>query len=79
MKPGPAGSGFDDPAGDRLMALIGGGLVTQAIAVCAELGLVDRLADGRRTPQARAASAGCDVGGLERLMQALVAARRGEH
>lgn len=48
VEPDAMDAGRADPAADRPMALIGGGLVTQAIAVCAELGLADRLADGLR-------------------------------
>jgi len=63
----------DETPAAALMRLVNGYQVSQAIAVAAELGLADLLADGPRTADELAASAGAHPGALYRLLRALAA------
>jgi predicted O-methyltransferase YrrM len=57
----------------RVMELLHGALVTQAVAVAAELGLADLTADGPRDVGDLARSTGTEPGALYRLLRALAA------
>ena len=59
---------------DALIGFVNGAAASQAIAVAAELGICDRLADGPRTAVTLARAAGCDAPSLRRLLRALAAA-----
>jgi hypothetical protein len=63
-----------EPAEDPVVVLdrlIVGHWVAQAIAVVAELGVADRLADGPRSVEDLAAELGADAGALHRVLRAL--------
>jgi O-methyltransferase domain/Dimerisation domain len=55
----------------QLQQLISGHWIAQAIAVTAELGIADLLADGPRSSDDLAQAAGCHSGALYRLLRAL--------
>ena len=55
----------------QLQQLISGHWIAQAIAVAAELGIADLLADGPRSSDDLAQAAGCHSGALYRLLRAL--------
>jgi precorrin-6B methylase 2 len=74
----PAEDGRDDLAGgqslalvEALLRLVNGSWATQAIAVAAELGLADLLAEGTRNPDQLARATGCHAPSLHRLLRAL--------
>jgi hypothetical protein len=60
--------------GDRLLSLISGFQISQALYVAVMLDLPDLLGDGQRSSDELAALAGCNAGALYRLMRALAAA-----
>jgi hypothetical protein len=55
----------------QLQLLVSGHWIAQAIAVAAELGIADLLADGPRSSDDLAQAAGCQSGALYRLLRAL--------
>jgi len=55
----------------QLQLLVSGHWIAQAIAVVAELGIADVLADGPRSSDDLAQAAGCQSGALYRLLRAL--------
>ena len=55
----------------ELLRLVNGNWVTQAIAVTAELEIMDRLAQGARTAKELAKATACDEASLRRLLRAL--------
>lgn len=66
----------DEPVtdADRLMGLVASAAISQAMAVAAELGLADLLADGPRMADELARATGCHAPSLQRLMRALASA-----
>ena len=59
---------------DRLMSLVASAAISQAMAVAAELGVADLLADGPKMAAELARATGCHEPSLQRLMRALVSA-----
>jgi predicted O-methyltransferase YrrM len=56
------------------MRMLHAPLITQALAVAAELGIADLVADGPRTVDSMATATGADAGALYRVLRALAAA-----
>ena len=56
------------------MSLVAGAAISQAMAVAAELGVADLLADGPKMTDELACATGCDEPALRRLMRALASA-----
>jgi O-methyltransferase domain/Dimerisation domain len=61
----------EPPPPVQLLQLMNGYWITQSIAVAAELGLADRIADGHETAEELAAATGADTPSLRRLLRAL--------
>ena len=59
---------------ERLVGLVNGGAMSQAMSVAAELGIADLLASGPKSADQLAHAAGCDASSLRRLMRALASA-----
>jgi hypothetical protein len=59
---------------ERLVGLVNGGAMSQAMSVGAELGVADLLASGPKSADQLAHAAGCDASSLRRLLRALASA-----
>jgi SAM-dependent methyltransferase len=59
---------------EKLVRLVNGGAMSQAMSVAADLGIADLLASGPKSADQLAHAAGCDPSSLRRLLRALASA-----